>query len=106
MCENTVFITDFTLDKDAKELSFSSLYTAELKDENVDFKCIIPDKEEKYTIEDFRIWLDSPCSTTEMVDIPYRDAIKFLQSYRKDTFRTDNYLFYVKRDKALKKNII
>ena len=97
LCGNTVFIVNFDMNKDTKELTISSVYTAIFTKENIDFKSIIPDKE-RYTIEDFLIWLDSPCTTTEMVDIPFKDAIKFLQNYRKNTFKTEDYLYYVKRD--------
>ena len=97
LCENTVYIATFGVD-DKKELIFTSLYAVILTKE-VDLQEIISDNGvEKYTKEDFMDWLDSPCTTTEMVDISFKEAIKFLQNYRKSTFKTENYLYYVKRD--------
>lgn len=115
-CDNKVFIARFDINKNKTDLIFSSLYTAVLKENDVEFETVIPDDTKPkfeelfngkkiditrklYTKEEFLCWLDSPCCATETVDISYREAIKFLQDYKKDTFKTENYLFYVKRDK-------
>ena len=97
LCGNTAYIATFGVD-DKKELVFNSLYSATLTKE-IDLQEIISDNNIKsYTKEDFIDWLNSPCTTTEMVDIPFKEAIKFLQRYKKSTFKTDNYLYYIKRD--------
>ena len=94
--DDKIYIVQFTLNQ-KKELALSSLYSVTLKEDNaIDFKVIIP---ETYTEEEFKIWYNSPCTTTEMVDVANFKAIKFLQNYKKNTFKTENYLFYVKRDK-------
>ncbi len=115
LCDNKVYIVCF--DWKNNNIAFESLYVATLKNGNViNFETIIPDdttpktkiywdcievdcKNKLYTKEEFLTWLNSPCTTTEMVDVTYKQAIKFLQNYKKDTFKTDNYLFYIKRDK-------
>ena len=50
------------------------------------------------TEEHFKLWYDSPVQVNEYVDVPHKKAIEFLQNYKKDTFKNDRYLFYVKRD--------
>ena len=113
LCENKVFIVCFSNDKD-KGLEIASLYTVTLND-SLDFETVLADdtalkfKEfcgkkidvtrKPYTKEDFLIWCNSPSVTTEMVDIPNYKAIEFLQNYNKSKFRTDEYIFYAKRDK-------
>ena len=114
LCDNKVFICRFNYNK-KEELIFESLYVVTLKNKDViEFKTIIPDdttpkfKEFRgvkidrtnkiYTKEEFLAWLDSPCTTTDSVNITFYRAIKFLNSYKKDTFKSENYLFYVKRD--------
>ena len=52
----------------------------------------------QYTIDDFLDWIDSPSAINVDVDLPYYKIIKFLQGYNKATFKTDNYLFYSKKD--------
>ena len=96
LSENKVYVAKFSL-TDKKDLTISSLYLTTLKDNNiVDFKTVISDS---YTKEEFIAWYNSPSTTTEMVDVANSRAIKFLQSYKKNKFKTENYPFYVKRDK-------
>ena len=87
-----------------------------MNEDDIEFETIIPDDttpkttmhwgcievdctQKLYTKEEFLTWLDSPSRTTAEVSVTYRQAIKFLQNYKKDSFHDDRYLFYVKRDK-------
>ena len=46
-------------------------------------------------------WIDEPCDLNYEIDNPYYEVIKYLNSYTKETFRTDRYLFYPKSDSDL-----
>ena len=54
--------------------------------------------EKQYTIDNFLNWIDMPSIINGEIDLPYYKIIKFLQGYNKTTFKTDNYLFYSKKD--------
>ena len=51
-----------------------------------------------FTEDLFSIWLKEPSEINEEVDLPYSEIINFLNSYTKETFRTDRFLFYPKAD--------
>lgn len=119
LCDNKIYVIDFDyLNNDAYKPIIKSAYVITLKDKNTfDFDTIIPDdttskyrefrgikinKTKKiYTIEDFKEWYNSPCCVNEAVNVSYQKAIEFLQNYKKTSFRSDRYLFYVKRDSDL-----
>lgn len=110
LCGNKVYIADCKLKilNDDKKISLESLYTVTIENESVvNFETVIPDDtiqdgtKQLYTEEDFTAWYNSPCETNEFVDISYSKAINFLQNYKKTTFKTDRYIFYIKRDNDL-----
>lgn len=51
-----------------------------------------------FTPDEFLDWVDSPSDINYEIDAPYYEIIKFLNSYNKETFRTDRYIFYSKKD--------
>ena len=119
LCDDKVYAVYFEYEnKDAYKPIVSSAYVITLKDGEVsDFKVIKPDDttpkfnevhgvkfditRKILTKEHFGLWYSSPCRVNLFVDVPYSKAIEFLQNYKRDTFKTDRYLFYAKRDKDL-----
>lgn len=115
LCGNTVYIANFE-PNETKDINISSIYTVDLSRE-IEVKTVIPDDttpkikefygakidytKHIYTKEDFLNWYNSPCEVIQFSDITYAEAVKFLQNYKKTTFKTDRYLFYVKRDDDL-----
>lgn len=59
---------------------------------------IIKDPRNTFTPDNFFDWIDMPSEINTEVDLPYYEVIKFLNSYAKETFRTNRYLFYSKWD--------
>jgi len=115
LCGNRVFIVEFEYDKE-RNCSFSSLYIANI-DEDIVLEAVIPsdgipkfriwrdiqidETKYLYTKEEFLTWYNSPVQINTRVNVPHSKAIEFLQKYKKTTFKTDRYLFYVKRDNDL-----
>ena len=54
-----------------------------------------------FSEEEFLLWYESPVQVNEFVNVSHKKAIAFLQNYGRITFKTDRYLFYVKRDNDL-----
>ena len=119
LCDKKIYVICFGY-KGAKypyEPIIESAYVITLEENNIiNFETIIPDDTtpkttmywgcievdctaQLYTKENFLTWLDSPCRTTADVSVTYRQIVKFLQNYKKNKFKTDRYLYYVKRDK-------
>jgi hypothetical protein len=95
---NTIYVADFDYkDKKGLQPKLKSLYSIKL-DKNFEFTKIITDPENKYTIEDFKLWYESPVQVNEFVNVSNKKAIEFLQQYNKNTFKAGRYLFYIKRD--------
>lgn len=46
----------------------------------------------------FTSWLEQPCDLNYEIDTSFSDVIKFLNNYTKETFSTNRYLFYSKKD--------
>ena len=125
LCEDKIYVIcfDYTGEKYPYIPIIESAYVITFNDkEIINFNTVIPDDttpkirtgkseiygtfkidetKKIYTKEDFLIWLDSPCETTDIVSVTYRKVIKFLQNYKKDTFNQGRYLFYAKRDNDL-----
>lgn len=119
LCDNKIYVMCFKYEGDKYPYIpiIESAYVVTLKNEkDFEFETVIPDDttpktymawqcievdctQKLYTREDFLTWLDSPCRTTAEVNVTYRQVIKFLQNYKKDTFNQGRYLFYAKRDK-------
>lgn len=66
--------------------------------EDIEFKTLIAAKESYCTVDNFLFWIDEPCDINDDVDAPYYQIIKFLNNYSKETFSTDRYCFYSKRN--------
>lgn len=66
-------------------------------DNDIIFETIIQG-ENSYTIEHFLNWIDMPSTINVDVDMPYYKIIEFLQSYNLKAFKTDNFIFYSKKD--------
>ena len=119
LCRNKIYAVYFDyLDKDKRpphKLVIHSVYIITLNNGTIaDFEVIKPDDTTpKYrtvrnlkidetrkilTKEFVEILYDSPARVNEYVNVPYKKAIEFLQNYKKTTFKTDRYLFYVKKD--------
>lgn len=103
--KNRVIVSNF-YEENSKELDNKYLYTIDLLCENpkeikdIDFKVLKKAQGNKnYTAEDFLVWINEPSNISQKVDIPFYKVIKFLQNYKMTTFKTENYLFYAKRDK-------
>ncbi len=115
LCNGVLYITNTTLaiDSVTKEAIVSSMELIELykvqmfKDYSKTLKDIaffveiLKDPRYTFTPDEFLDWVDSPCNINHEIDVPYYEVIKFLNRYNKDTFRTDRYLFYSKRDTDL-----
>lgn len=119
LCEDKVYVICFDYEGDVYPYIpiIKSAYVITFNDKEIlKFETVIPDDTtprttkhwgcievdataKLYTKGDFLTWLDSPSRTTAEVSVIYRQAIKFLQNYKKNTFKTGRYLFYVKRDK-------
>lgn len=66
---------------------------------DIDIDIIIRNDEGSLWFEDIMPWFEEPSEINSEVDLPYFEIIKFLKKYKKDTFRTDKYLFYPKADR-------
>ena len=53
---------------------------------------------ETLSYETLTEWLEQPCDLNFEIDNTYHEIIKYLNNYSKETFKTDRYLFYSKRD--------
>ena len=115
LCDGVLYITNTTLaiDSVTKEAIVSSMelielykvqmykdYPKTLKDIAF-FVEILKDPRCTFTPDEFFDWIDSPCDINHEIDAPYYEVIKFLNGYNKETFRTDRYLFYSKKDADL-----
>ena len=100
--DNKIIVVDMTYPEGIKE--DSSIYSITLLCDfpqsvrDVKFE-IIKEGSAKYSLNEFFLWMSEPCQITEMIDVPYSDVVTFLRNYRINTFKTDRYCFYVKRDK-------
>ena len=105
-----VFIakTDFDYDekhnpilKGAKltELSEIKIYYSSGIFTDIDIDIIIKNDEGSLWFEDIMNWLEEPSEINREVDLRYHEVIKFLKKYKKETFKTDKYLFYPKADR-------
>lgn len=88
-----------------QNMIIKSLYSIKLlvkdpkTEKDIEFSTIISiDKNLTYTTQEFLNWIDEPCRITENVDNLYSDVIYFLNNYQKGTFRTKDYIFYIKKD--------
>ncbi len=59
---------------------------------------ILKDPRRTFTPDEFLDWIDSPCDINYEIDAPYYEVIKYLNGYNEESFRTNSYLFYSKRD--------
>ena len=65
--------------------------------DDIIFHIVKRDKLE-YSRLEFLNWIDAPSIINVEIDLPYYKVIKFLQNYNLKTFKTDNFLFYPKKD--------
>jgi hypothetical protein len=77
----------------------SELY--EIRTDNYEINAII--KSENFNKDDFIQnifipWSEQPCDLNYEIDNTYSEVINYLNSYTKETFKTNRYLFYSKRD--------
>lgn len=99
LCGNNLYIATFNYeDQDFLNPIFESLYSIKL-DKNFELTEIVADTDKPYTIDNFNIWYESPTQVNKFVNVSNKKAIAFLQQYNKCTFKTNRYIFYVKRDK-------
>ena len=66
--------------------------------EDIEVKTIISNENPNFSIDKFLFWIDEPCDINLEIDAPYYKVINFLNSYNKNTFSTERYNFYSKRD--------
>ena len=59
---------------------------------------ILKDPRRTFTPDEFLDWIDSPCDINYEIDAPYYEVVKYLNGYNEESFRTDRYLFYSKKD--------
>lgn len=100
--DNKIIVADISYPEGIKEESsiYSITLLCDFPQSEKDVKLeILKEGTEKYSLDEFFLWLAEPCQITEMVDVPYSDVISFLRNYKTDTFKTDRYCFYSKRDK-------
>ena len=88
-----------------KDVTIKSLYSVKLlvkepqTEKDIEFTTIINENQQSNcTPQEFLNWLDEPCNLTEKIDYPFSKVIKFLNSYQKETFKTKDYIFYIKKD--------
>ena len=99
LCGNKIYVATFKYeDENYLNPSIELLYSIKL-DKDFELTEIITDTNTQYTIKDFNLWYESPTQVNELVNVSNKKAIEFLQKYNKNTFKTERYLFYVKRDK-------
>ncbi len=95
---------DSAIDPDVSTMKLTELYRIKLlKDypvnqEDINCEAIITNRKNLFTPEKFLFWIDEPCDINYEIDKPYYEIIKFLNNYTKETFRTERYLFYSKKD--------
>jgi len=65
--------------------------------DDIIFHIVKRDKLE-YSRLEFLNWIETPSTINVEIDLPYYKVIKFLQNYNSKTFKTDNFLFYSKKD--------
>ncbi len=100
--DNKIIVADIIYPEGIKEKTsiYSITLLCDALQSKKDVKLeILKEGTEKYSLDEFFLWLSEPCQITEMVDVTYSDVISFLRNYKIDTFKTDRYCFYVKRDK-------
>ena len=66
--------------------------------EDIEVKTIITNENPNFSIDKFLFWIDEPCDINLEIDAPYYKVINFLNIYDKNTFSTERYNFYSKRD--------
>ena len=108
--KNKVIISSWNCERDIKQdyivdtMEITDLYTIALPREEypytnnwVEFRTI-KQTTNSHGVGKFMGMCTYPSIITIEVDSPYYKVIKFLQSYNLKTFKTDNFLFYPKKD--------
>ena len=108
--KNKVIISSWNCERDIKQdyivdtMEITDLYTIALPREEypytnnwVEFRTI-KQTTNSHGVGKFMGMCTYPSIITVEVDSPYYKVIKFLQSYNLKTFKTDNFLFYPKKD--------
>lgn len=111
LINGTIYISSISRELDSDKSPINStmdlceLYKITLKKDypknldDISFDTIIQrSKKYKFSPQEFLKWINEPSEVTENIDNPYYEVIKYLNSYSKNLFKTDGYLFYPKAD--------
>ena len=109
---NSIYVSNYHIEYKDHEpiletMVLTELYEIELlKDypktsDDLTIKTILSNDKQKFNADKFLFWIDEPCDINHEIDTPYYEVIKFLNKYTKDTFSTERYSFYSKRDEDL-----
>ena len=112
LCNGKIYIsnTEFEYDKNREPIADTMTLTelneiVLLKDypkieNDIKIKTIIATNNSSLTdiVDNFLNWIDEPCDLNEEIDNPYWEVIKFLNDYTQETFKTERYKFYSKKD--------
>jgi len=100
LCNGKIFVANTSLKyTDTREPIVETMVLTELYEiifDKNEIKTIIGDK--KLSIATLADWFEQPCDLTYGIDNTYYEVIKYLNSYSKETFKTDRYIFYSKKD--------
>ena len=100
LCNGKIYVvntkTNYSKNREplVNTMILTELYEIEIN--NYSFKVILGD--ETLAKETITNWLEQPCDLNYKIDNTYQEIIKYLNNYSKETFKTDRYLFYSKKD--------
>lgn len=101
LCNGNIYVANTKTEySESRELLLNTMVLTELYEietDNCNIRVILGDK--TLSIETIKDWLEQPCDLNYEIDNSFYDVIKFLNSYSKEAFKTDCYLFYSKKDK-------
>ena len=101
LCNGKIFVANTKMDySENREPHVNTMVLTELYEietDNYSIKTILGDK--TLSAKTIKEWLEQPCDLNYEIDNQYSEVIKYLNQYSKETFKTDRYLFYSKKDK-------
>ena len=109
LCDDRIYVTHTKFEYDVhREPIVETMTLVELQEilllkdypknqNDIEIKTIVGDNNPSL-IDIFLNWIDEPCDLNENIDSPYWEVIKFLNTYTQETFKTERYLFYSKKD--------
>ena len=100
LCNGKIYVAKTSMEySETREPIVETMVLTELYEIDTKTFGIITVLGDKVLSEETRTeWLEEPCDLNYEIDSTYSEVIKYLNNYSKETFKTDRYLFYSKKD--------